>query len=422
MISPDTFRRLDRVIGVPACALLTAVRRACALTAPRRPVGRALRRALFVQLAESGSMVLADPAMRDLIARSGAEPYCVTFAHNRGSLAIAGTIADANVFAIRTGSVRELVADVWRFLGWVRRMRIDAIIDLELFSRLSAVLCMLTGVVRRAGFHRFDGNGPYRGDLYSSPVAFDARLHMAQNYLLLARALGEPPRSPAPPAELADLAPRRVIDRAAAARARAVVAARLPDGLPAGSPLVLINANASAMLPQRRWPPARFVALARRLLGRFPELRVLLIGAAEDRDCAGAIVAEVADRRCADVAGLFAMAELPALFGLAAVMVSNDSGPAHFASVTALPVVALFGPETPVLFRPLGNATVISAGLPCSPCVSVNNQRRSRCRDNQCMQRITVDEVFDATVAVLEARHAFGGMARAARDVEAVEA
>jgi ADP-heptose:LPS heptosyltransferase len=66
-------------------------------------------------------------------------------------------------------------------------------------------------------------------------------------------------------------------------------------------------------------------------------------------------------------------------------------------------VVVLFGPETPVLFAPLGNARIISARLPCSPCVSVYNQRRSACRDNQCMQRINVADVLEATLQYLSA-------------------
>jgi ADP-heptose:LPS heptosyltransferase len=182
--------------------------------------------------------------------------------------------------------------------------------------------------------------------------------------------------------------------------------------------LVLINANASALLPQRRWPQAHFSALARALLEHDPALRVLLIGAAEDRGTTAAVAAGVADPRCVDVAGRFAVAELPALFRLSAVMVSNDSGPAHFAAVTVLPVIVLFGPETPVLFRPLGNATVLSAGLACSPCVHVGNQRRTRCRDNQCMKRIDVDTVLAATRAVLDAapQRPAGGTPRPVRE------
>lgn len=408
MPGPEAMRRMDRWLGVPLCAALSGMRRVARAGWRTRAQEQAVRRVLFVQLAESGSMVLADPAMRALVARSGAQAYCLTFAHNRDSLAIAGTVPPERVFVIRTGSLRVLAVDAWRFLRDVRRVRIDALVDLELFSRLTAALCLLTGVRRRAGFHRFEGVGLYRGDLYTHPLAFNPQLHMAQNYLMLVEALFAADVPPAPRLAAAMLVPRvrrRELgaDELAAVRERLV---RLGGGPGGGERIVFMNANASAMLPQRRWPQAHFVALVRATLARHADVRVLLIGAADDRATTAAIAAEVGDVRCVDIAGHFALGELPALFTLGAALVSNDSGPAHFAAVTALPVIALFGPETPVLFRPLGDATVISAGLACSPCVNAGNQRRTRCTDNQCMQRISVAEVFGALCRVLDARPA----------------
>jgi ADP-heptose:LPS heptosyltransferase len=83
-------------------------------------------------------------------------------------------------------------------------------------------------------------------------------------------------------------------------------------------------------------------------------------------------------------------------------MVTNDSGPAHFAAVTSLPTFVLFGPETPTLYAPLGNTTAIFAGLHCSPCVSAWNHRHTPCQDNKCLQAITPQAVFDAIKPVLD--------------------
>jgi len=75
-------------------------------------------------------------------------------------------------------------------------------------------------------------------------------------------------------------------------------------------------------------------------------------------------------------------------------MLSNDSGPPHFASVTDMPAFVFFGPETPKLYGPLGQATPIYAGLACSPCVSASNHRKTPCEDNVCLQVITPEQVF----------------------------
>ncbi|BAL22732.1 glycosyltransferase family 9 protein [Azoarcus sp. KH32C] len=407
MIGHAAMRHVDRLVGVPLCAFLTGLQRLGRAFGGRAAgEGAEVRRILFVQLAESGSMVLADPAMRAVAARSDARLHCLTFARNRASLAIAGSIPDERVFGVRTDGVLSLLVDACRFLWWARTMRIDAIVDLELFSRLSAALCFLTGVRRRAGFHRFAGIGLYRGDLFSRPVAFDPRLHMAQNYMMLVDALLRDGPAPLavremPVERLLPRVRRRIVEEAERRAVHGKLRRLAPKTVEAGARLVLVNANASALLPQRRWPEERFVALIQAVLERFGDAQVLLIGAGEDRATTMAVAGQVSDARCVDVAGQFSLGELPALFALAAAMVSNDSGPAHFAAVTDLPVVVLFGPETPTLFRPLGDATVLSAALPCSPCVNVNNQRRTRCTNNLCMQGIAVDDVFAALCRVL---------------------
>jgi len=76
------------------------------------------------------------------------------------------------------------------------------------------------------------------------------------------------------------------------------------------------------------------------------------------------------------------------------VMVTNDSGPAHFAALTRIHEIVLFGPEIPERYGPLSaNADVIHTGYSCSPCIGPLNQRRSPCNDNVCLKSITVEEI-----------------------------
>ena len=82
-------------------------------------------------------------------------------------------------------------------------------------------------------------------------------------------------------------------------------------------------------------------------------------------------------------------------------MVTNDSGPAHIAAAANLQTIALFGPETPKLYGPLGAARTLYAGLACSPCATAYNHRRTACTDNICMQSITVDAVYSELESVL---------------------
>jgi len=83
------------------------------------------------------------------------------------------------------------------------------------------------------------------------------------------------------------------------------------------------------------------------------------------------------------------------------LMVTNDSGPSHFAAASGLKTIVLFGPETPKLYQPLGSSRAIYAGIACSPCVSASNHRKTACTDNVCMQMISVDQVFAAVTEEL---------------------
>ncbi|OGS92261.1 MAG: hypothetical protein A2Z95_01255 [Gallionellales bacterium GWA2_60_18] len=389
-------RRLDRWLGIPLCWCMTLLRRVRAMTPARDAQPDAPRRVLFVLLSESGSMVLADPAVRALSGAVGAEAFFLTFEHNRPALALTGTVPGERIFSLHADRPLALLPDIWRWRRWVRDNGIDTVVDLELFACLSAALCAVSGVRRRAGFHASGGIGRYRGDLYTHRVAYDPARHISHNYLaltdaLLGRAvvrheLPEPPR--------------RTPRAPETAAVQTLLRAALPQRRGYGT-LLLLNPNASELLPQRRWPVPHFVALACRLLERHADLDILLIGSASDAATTAQIAAAVADPRCADIAGHLALDQLPALFAQADTLVSNDSGPAHFAAVSDLPVVVLFGPETPVLYRPLGRATVLSAGLPCSPCVNVGNQRQTRCRDNRCMREIPVEAVLAALEDVL---------------------
>jgi len=168
-----------------------------------------------------------------------------------------------------------------------------------------------------------------------------------------------------------------------------------------------LNANASDLLPLRRWPTERYEELARRLLAEIPEVRIAFTGSPAEASAVDEVVRRIGSPRCVSMAGKTTLRELLVLYGLAEVLVTNDSGPAHFAALTPVDVITLFGPETPALFGALGpKAHVLWAGIACSPCVSAYNHRTTACRDARCMARITVEQVFESVCRVYRQRAA----------------
>lgn len=391
----DLMRAIDRHFGVPLCFLLTLARRPLALL-PRKDLPRP-RRILFIELSEMGSTILADPAMRKARRQFEAELFFVIFARNRESLDLLATVPAENVFTLRESNLARLAVDTCRFLLWCRQRRIDTVVDLELFSRFTALLTGLSGAANRLGFHPFFNEGLYRGSLLTHRVAYNPHLHISKNFVALINGLASGP------AEL-PLSKTRVTDEetqlqrptfapAALDAMRARIAKEVPGYEARAHRLLLVNPNASELLVQRRWMPERYVELIRRLLGEYEDLHILLTGAPSERAEAEVMRAQVNHPRCHNLAGLLRLGELPLLYAVSSCLVTNDSGPGHFAAVTTLPTVVLFGPETPSLYAPLGNTHCLFAGLACSPCVSAANHRKTACRDNACMRAISVDEV-----------------------------
>jgi ADP-heptose:LPS heptosyltransferase len=406
-ISVDAMRRIDYLAGVPLCILGSFLLK---LTAFLRRSPRPVRRILFIELSEMGSTILATPAMRQARERSGASLYFVIFAQNAGSLGITDTIPAENVFTIAPTSLWRLIVDTLRFLAWTRRNQIDSVIDLELFSRYTALLAGFCGADRRVGFYRFNDEGLNRGEMLTHRVPYNPHVHIAKNFIALVDALlSERPSVPYSKILIGDEALSISVPAPAQAscdRVRGTIDALAPGGQSALYRLVLINPNASDLLPQRRWMRERFAALIRRLLAAHEDVLVLITGAPSEQAGAEELAAQCDNRRCIAFAGRTSLPELMALYALATAMVSNDSGPAHFAAAAGLPTIVLFGPETPKLYQPLGRSIVIYAGLACSPCVSASNHRNSACTDNVCMRAIEVDEVYRALDGVLAERPA----------------
>jgi len=405
-LNPNTIRVLDRVFGVPLCALLTLF---CRLTQGRRSRRRASpRKLLFIKLIEQGATVLAYPAVQAAAERVGRENvYFWVFKQNRPILDAMAMVPPENVFEIDASGAVVFVRDVMRCLRGIRRVRIDTTVDMEFFSRASAILAFLSGAQVRAGLHRFTSETVYRGDLLTHKVCYNPYLHTAELFdALVGAAFAEPPPDgiyKAPRRSALPIPPPFEPSPALMARVHSLLA-EVSGGI-IGRPIVLLNPNASDLLPLRRWPEERFVELAQRLADAYPEGTILLTGSPAEEEAARAMTKRIARPRVFSIAGRTSLEELLALYCAADVLVTNDSGPGHFAALTPIRSVVLFGPETPLLYGSRSpRAIALSANLVCSPCVNVYNHRFSACRDNRCMQAITVDRVFQAVEAALADR------------------
>ena len=409
-ISVNTMRAIDHWVGVPLCAIaspIVALMDAIKNIFSRNP--QSPKRLLFIELSEMGSAILVDPAMRNAQAR-GAELFFLIFKSNRASLTLLNTVKPENIFTIDSSSLGGLIKDTLRFLIVARFRRIDTVIDLELFSRFTALLTGLCGARRRVGYHIFHGEGLWRGFMLTRKVHYNPHIHITKNFLsLIHAAFAKEIEVPFSKIQIPDsevkleqavINPdvmKKVLSRIEKKAAEAGISYTHGKDR-----LILINPNASDLLPQRRWAQQRFSELIQAVNQRYPNDLILITGSPAEFVYVDKVRFVANVKNALNFAGQVTFSELPPLYTLSDVMVTNDSGPGHFSAVTPLRTVVLFGPETPALYGSIGNSIAITANLACSPCVSAANHRKTPCQDNVCMQAITVAQVLDKVAIQLQ--------------------
>jgi len=401
----DLMRFIDRRVGVPICFVLSCIHGLAKII--RKPeTMKSPKKILFMELSEMGSMVLAASLFKktkELF--PGAELYFLTFKENRYALDILGIFPEDKVITVSTENFFKFLLTAAGAIRKLRREKISVAIDMELFARFTAILSYLSGAKNRVGYYRYHNEGLYRGNFLTHRVMFNPHLHIAHNLCSLIYALTSakedlPLTKKQIEAETLEVPKLRISEEQ-----KASILAKLKGenkNITAGDKIILLNPNASDLVPIRRWPAENYVELARLLL-QHKGVFVVITGTEEEREYAEKIYEAVGSERCLNFSGRTSFPELIALYSLSSALVTNDSGPVHFSSLTDIKTFALFGPETPKLYGPLVKSChVFYANYYCSPCISAFNQRRSPCNDNRCLKAISAREVYEEVKKILE--------------------
>ena len=246
------------------------------------------------------------------------------------------------------------------------------------------------------GFHRYNQEGVYTGDFLTHKVLYNPDIHAGQTFLDLVHAL-EASQAQIPlvkrPRNDADLVVEKLPTDG---RARESIWTKLRERngeIDPSKKLVILNPNADDRFLMRQLPLDDYVGLSRRLL-QDPDVFLLVTGVAGERPNAEYIRSRLGSDRILDLTGATSLRELIDLYNVADVLITTDSGPAHFACLSGIHIVVFFGPELPNRYRPLSpTCDVVYSGFTCSPCVSPYNQRLTPCNENLCLQNLDLDAV-----------------------------
>lgn len=146
----------------------------------------------------------------------------------------------------------------------------------------------------------------------------------------------------------------------------------------------------------RDWGVKNHIKLCR-LLTKIPEVKIVLLGAEQDRASAESISAQTGPRSIS-LAGDLKLREVRDIISHSLLFIGPDSGPMHIAASTRTPIVALFGPTLPDNFGPWrATYKIIQKQFDCRPC------RQKECihKDFPCLQQITPEQVYKESMGFL---------------------
>jgi len=287
-------------------------------------------------------------------------------------------------------SPRRVLEVVWA----LRRGRYDLAVVPDR-SPLTNLIPWLARVPRRVGL---DSDG--RGWPNTIRVAHDvgARRPEADVYLDIATALGVP------------IATRRPSFAPTAAHVRE--AATLLSGLGGHRPVVALHVgggvNPGMALPEKRWPPERFGALAARLAER--GAAVVWLGGQDDTTAAARAIAAASrglvhatdgDAPMVDACGRLSLGGTAAAIAACDAYVGSDTGASHLAVAVGTPAVVVFGPTDPVRYGPPAGMGVAVAAPGQGSFGPLRDARGSA-----AIEEVTVDAVWAVLLEQLAARSA----------------
>jgi heptosyltransferase-2 len=244
-------------------------------------------------------------------------------------------------------------------------------------SLSSALLVRAAGIPRRIGFAT-EG----RGLLLTDPVPYRQDQHEVSNFLDCLRVLDIPVHSDA-----LELWPSSQ-NNAQASKLFADAGWKTDD--------LKIIIHAAASLPSKQWSLDRFAAVMRPLKERYGA-HFIYTGAQEDSVLYEQIE-QLGPFNGMNLCGKTGLHANLSIYRAAHLFFGVDSGPMHMAAAMGVPVVALFGPTDERKWGPWGDGhLVITKRLSCYPC------KPHKCRDNECMKKISVEEALEAVEKKLSA-------------------
>ena len=350
------------------------------------------RSILCVRLDALGDVLMCTPAMRVL--RDAAAGRSLTLLTSASGAAVAPFVPEVDETIVHAApwmkqDAPATPADLLALAATLAARRFDAAVVFTSYTQSAlpaALLCWLAGIPLRLAHCR---ENPYHllTDWIAEPEPHAMVRHEVQRQLELVRHAGAQPQAgPAPGLSFA----LRTADLAA------VRVRLLGLGIDADRPWLLLHPGASAA--SRRYPATHW-ARALGLLVKRTGLPAVITGSAAESPLIEEIRA-ACGVPAHSLAGQLSLGELGAALRLAAVALTNNSGPAHVAAAVGTPVVDLYALTNPQHTPWKVRSRVLFQDVPCRFCF------KSACPagHHACLAGVAPERVVEAALELLAPR------------------
>jgi heptosyltransferase III len=271
----------------------------------------------------------------------------------------------------------------------LRTMAPQAIVLLRDDHWWGAIMAREAGIPLRIGY-----TNPLHNSLLTHPVDVTAKHYIYQNIELVRSTAAILGYSTGPDLDPASIGPLHWPPHTAAQEKIEL----LMQGNDIGDRFIALHPGTGADV--KRWPIGRWAALINEFNNR-GDRSIVLSGAPEESGLCSAIAGQ-ATRNVTSLAGKTSLFELGELFRRADLVVGVDSGPLHLATATGTPSIHLYGPSDPVRYGPWGDSArhrAIRVEMSCPDCGNLSPTRSEPCG---CMTAITVANVNQHVVEMLD--------------------
>lgn len=365
----QAIKYIDRNIGMFLCNFL-------GFFYSRKDLVENPKKILIIKFSGFGNIVLALPTIRAIRKKYPyAEITFLTHTINKTILDEESSIDRVKIFDIK--GVFETFYNIFNLVNSTKKENYDLVLDLEQFSRFSAIVSFFSRAKTKIGFNTF---GQGREKLYDIVVNYNNNQHTSKTFGDLAKSLRAFPNF-------------QDTKLAISSQDRSNIDVLFKKNKISKRDIIVgIHAGCGINNPKRKWQKEKFAKLADFLIDTYG-YKIFFTGTNLENQLIKEIQSLMKNKSI-NFCNSTNIRESAELISRCKFFVSNYTGPLHLASAMKVPVVSFFGPNTPSLYGPLGNNNLVFyKNMSCSPCTTNFNEKTTKCKHFKCINNISFQEV-----------------------------